>query len=105
MITREALHKRFTEDGVNFLKSCFEKALKLCSSNTRDNAFKGFKPFSRVCIWDSSGWHLPDSLKAKLRGNGGSSSDAGCKLQFCYDAKSSSIVHCDVTDGYARSEL
>jgi hypothetical protein len=55
--------------------------------------------FSRVCIWDSSSWQVNEKLKKSFRGCGGSGSEAGCKIQYCYDLKSSTIVHCELTAG------
>ena len=52
-----------------------------------------------MCVWDSSGWQLNERLQETSRGTGGSGSKAGCKLQYCYDLKSSSIIHCELTDG------
>jgi hypothetical protein len=57
------------------------------------------KPFNRVCIWDSTGWHLNKKLKKVIPGDGRKGTDSGCKLQYCYDIKSSSMIHFKVTNG------
>ncbi len=97
-ISREALHQRFTPEAANFLKCCLEHVIATTVSQSRPVDFNGLEKFNRVCIWDSSGWQLNERLKG-LRGAGGSGSKAGCKLQYCYDLKSSSVIHCELTDG------
>lgn len=61
--------------------------------------FPVLEGFNRVCIWDSSSWQINEKLKKSFRGCGGSGSAAGCKIQYCYDLKSSTIVHCELTAG------
>lgn len=61
--------------------------------------YKALKPFNRVCIWDSTGWHLNKKLKKTIPGDGRKGADAGCKLQYCYDIKSSSMIHFSITNG------
>jgi hypothetical protein len=61
--------------------------------------FPTLNVFNRVCIWDSSSWQINENLKGSYRGCGGTGSEAGCKIQYCYDLKSSTIVHCELTSG------
>lgn len=51
-----------------------------------------------MCIWDSSGWQLSPKLTETFKGHGGMGSAAGCKLQYCYEVKSSSILHSELTE-------
>ena len=98
-ISREALHQRFNQGSADFLKSCLERVIYFTVSASRHVEFPTLEAFNRVCIWDSSSWQVSEELKESYRGCGGSGSAAGCKLQYCYDVKSSSIVHCELTSG------
>ena len=81
------------------MKRCLERVICTMVSRGRAVDFNVLRAFNRVCVWDSSGWQLNERLTEELRGCGGSGSTAGCKLQYCYDLKSSSIIHCELTDG------
>lgn len=99
-ISREALHQRFRKEASDFFKACLERTIRITSEHSPVSRFKSLNGFGRVCVWDSSGWRLNERLSNDLPGNGGSSAtNAGCKLQFCYDMKSYSIVHSELTNG------
>jgi hypothetical protein len=55
--------------------------------------------FGRICVLDSTGWGLHPKLKTAFPGSGGAASEAGCKLQFGYDLKSSSVFNLQITAG------
>jgi len=97
-ISRQALHQRLDESAVNFLKSCLERVISVSIKRGQPVNFQALKAFKRVCIWDSSGWQLSPKLKETFKGHGGMGSAAGCKLQYCYEVKSSSILHCELTE-------
>jgi len=84
---------------VDFFKSCLQHVISVALKESHNIDIKAFKLFKRVCIWDSSGWQLRNGLKKEFPGCGGSATKAGCKLQYCYDFKSNSIVHFELTNG------
>lgn len=93
------MHQRFNKGSVDFLKKSLELVLKKVHRNAKHQTITLFQTFSRVCIWDSSGWELRKQLKQDFPGSGGSASAAGCKIQCVYDLKSSTLVHLDLTNG------
>lgn len=86
-ISREAIHKRINEKAVSF----FEKILGLAiEMNIPDNLkLKTHDGFNRILILDSTAFQLPKELAEFFEGKGGSASQAGVKIQFFYDLKSS----------------
>jgi len=97
-ISRQALHQRLDESAVNFLKACLERVISVSVERSQPVNFQALRAFKRVCIWDSSGWQLSPKLKKAFKGHGGMGSVAGCKLQYCYEVKSSSILHSELTE-------
>ena len=92
-MTPEALQQRMNERAVAFLQDLLQTAFtKLQTGNTVcDEAL--FAPFARVHIADSTGFGLPESLKAQFPGAGGSGSKAGAKIQLVWDYKSHTFDH------------
>ena len=92
-ITPEALQQRMTVRAVAFLRDLLQTAFaKLHTGETIcDDGL--FTPFPRVHIADSTGFGLPESLKAEFPGAGGSGSTAGAKIQLVWDYKSHSFDH------------
>lgn len=86
-ISREAIHQRINEKAANF----FEKMLGLAIKMNIPSTFNLKIPngFNRILILDSTSFQLPKELAEFFKGKGGSSSEAGAKIQFCYDLKSS----------------
>lgn len=65
-----------------------EELFKECShrfKNKSENLITLLEPFQSVNILGSSGFQLPDILKDNFRGNWGSSTQAGLKLQVMLD--------------------
>ena len=52
-----------------------------------------FAAFGRVHSGDSTGFGLPESLKADFPGAGGRGSKAGAKIQGVWDYKSPTVEH------------
>jgi hypothetical protein len=92
-VTPEALQQRMNERAVAFLQDLLQTAFtKLPPGDTGcDEAL--FAPFSRVHIADSTGFGLPESLKAQFPGAGGGGSKAGAKIQLVWDYKSHTFAH------------
>ena len=92
-VTPEALQQRLNARAVAFLQDLLQTAFtKLHTGDTVcDEAL--FAPFARVHIADSTGFGLPESLKAQFPGAGGSGSKAGAKIQLVWDYKSHTFDH------------
>ena len=92
-ITPAALQQRMTDRAVAFLREVLQTAfLKLHAVGMvcEDGLFAAF---GRVHIVDSTGFGLPESLKAEFPGAGGSGSKAGAKIQLVWDYKSQTFDH------------
>jgi Transposase DDE domain len=92
-VTPEAVQQRMNARAVAFLQDLLQTAFaKLHTGDTIcDEAL--FAPFARVHIADSTGFGLPESLKAEFPGAGGSGSKAGAKIQLVWDYKSHTFDH------------
>jgi Transposase DDE domain len=92
-ITPAALQQRMTDRAVAFLQEVLQMAfaqLHAVGSVCEDGLFAAF---GRVHIVDSTGFGLPESLKAEFPGAGGSGSKAGAKIQLVWDYKSQTFEH------------
>jgi hypothetical protein len=98
-ITPEALQQRMTARAVAFLRDLLQTALaKLQTGQTVcDDGL--FTPFGFVHIVDSTGFGLPESLKAEFPGAGGSGSKAGAKIQLVWEYKSQPFAHFALESG------
>ena len=94
--TREALHQRIDEDAVKFFEEMLSLELKLVIPKSFDLEILSF--FKRVLIQDSTSFELPEKLSNFFKGCGGSASEAGIKIQFFYDLKSSHFLY-QIQDG------
>jgi hypothetical protein len=92
-VTPEAVQQRMNARAVAFVQDLLQTAFtKLHTGDTIcDEAL--FAPFARVHIADSTGFGLPESLKAEFPGAGGSGSKAGAKIQLVWDYKSHTFDH------------
>jgi len=96
-ITPEALQQRMTDRAVAFLRDLLQTAFaKLHTGETVCDAGL-FAPFGHVYIADSTGFGLPESLKAEFLGAGGSGSQAGAKIQLVWEYKSHTFEHFALT--------
>ena len=92
-MTPAALQQRMTDRAVAFLREVLQLAfaqLHAVGTVCEDGLFAAF---GRVHIVDSTGFGLPESLKAEFPGAGGSGSKAGAKIQLVWDYKSQTFEH------------
>ena len=89
-LSRQAIAKKFNKQATAFLKLLLSQVLR----SRLSYGFRGFSNtvFSRVIIKDSTCNQLPDNLKAKYPGSGGSGSGAAVRIQFEYDLKNLEIL-------------
>jgi len=92
-LTPAALPPRMNERAVAFLQDLRQTAFTKLPTGTTVGDEARFAPFARVQIADSTGFGLPESLKAQFPGAGGSGSKAGAKLQLVWDSKSHPCDH------------
>jgi hypothetical protein len=92
-VSPEALHQRMHKRALTFLQAMLRQALatvqgleKVCDDGL-------FPSFTKVYLAASTGFGLPDSLKAIFPGSGGSAAKAGAKIQVVWDYKSSVFGH------------
>ena len=88
-ITKQSIDNRFTEQAVNFFKKILEKALKIKLKNAINI---DFTTYNRFRIKDATSFQLPELMKDKYVGSGGSASPSIIKIQFEYDLKSGNIL-------------
>ena len=98
-ISREALHQRFTESAVDYIKKCVQYVLKQKVSQIITIKTKLLKHFTRVFIVDSSSWDVEPKLADIFGGSGGSASAANCKLQAFYEYKCGELSFFEMTSG------
>lgn len=97
-MTKQGLHQRFNDESVELMKMLFEESLIQFKTKKRD-VIDLFKWFSSVKITDSTGLSLPANLKNRYRASGGSSSEAGIKLQTTFDYLQGQINEIKITEG------
>lgn len=83
-MSREGMHRRFSDAAVAFMKKCSEFILVQKTSAMIPLQTKLLQHFNRLLIFDSTGWDINSRLKDVLPGSGGGASSANCKLQVCY---------------------
>lgn len=98
-VSRSGLHQRFTEKAVAFVKRCLQVIILKQTMKDQPVSVKLLDSFNRVIIHDSSSWDVSPRLKEIYTGSGGSASEANCKLQFCYDYKTGSVILFEDTKG------
>jgi len=96
-ISRTALHKRFTEAAVNFMRRVFLHVIKFKSFSRLSSSV--FDCFESVLICDSTWCELSDSLKDILPGSGGVGSQASCKLQLVFNFLTGEFVNHEISKG------
>jgi hypothetical protein len=94
--SREAFHQRLDQSAVKFFEEMLSLELKLTVPNSFD--LEILSSFKRVLIQDSTSFELPATLAKFFKGSGGSASEAGIKIQFFYDLKSSHFLY-QIQDG------
>lgn len=98
-ISKQALHKRFNESAVSFVKDVFERYLRHQLQNIQLSSALGSQ-FSAIRIMDSTVFKLPASLAEVFPGFSGSGTQACAKIQFEFDVLSGAIQCLDL--GHAR---
>lgn len=109
-ISKQALHKRFNESAVIFVKDLFERYLKHQLQISRLPSALADQ-FTAIRIMDSTVFKLPASLASDFPGFSGDGTKACAKVQFEFDLLSGSIRHLSLEHArlsdkaYARSPL
>ena len=99
MMSREAMHHRFTNTAVAFMKKCVDFVLKQKISFMTSLESGLLQHFTGVRIFDSTSWDINPSLKKILPGYGGVASEANCKVQTCYEYTRGELSFFDVQPG------
>jgi hypothetical protein len=104
-ITKQSLHNRFTENAVEFLKSCLDH---LVAQKIRYGGDRGIlkSHFNRVRIKDSTKFALPDCFSAKYKGYGGAlaNSSSMISIQYEYDFLSGQNLDLRATDAGSNDQ-
>ena len=100
-MSREGMHHRFSDAAVAFMKKCSEFIIKQKASSTIPLQAKLLQHFNRLLIFDSTSWDINPRLSNVFPGNGGTASNANCKLQVCYEYKSGELKFFDIQPGIA----
>jgi len=98
-VSRSGLHQRFSEKAAEFVRCCLQTIIAKQTTKDLPVSIKLLDSFNRVLIQDSSSWDVSSQLKEVYTGAGGSASEANCKIQFCYDYKTGSIILLEDTKG------
>jgi hypothetical protein len=98
MLSRQALHQRFTQAAVAFMQGCLERMLRRLSVEAVV-CTPLLQLFKRVLMLDSSSWDVAPALRHLLPGSGGSASAANCKVQVCLDYLTGLICFVQSTAG------
>jgi len=98
-LSREAMHYRFTEAAVAFMKVCSEFVLMQKVTAMAPLQGSLLKYFNRILIFDSTSWDISPKLKDVLPGSGGGASEANCKMQVCYEYKRGELSFFELTSG------
>ena len=89
-ISRQALHERFNEKSVVFIKSALQNLL---NKQVLDKVtFRNCDEFKRFLIKDSVCFQVDESLADAYPGSGGGGSKANVRIQFEYDLLNGQIV-------------
>jgi len=100
-ISREGMHRRFSETAAAFMKRCADYILKQKISAIIPLKSKLLDHFKRILIFDSTSWDIHPNLRNVLPGSGGMASDANCKLQACYEYKGGELRFFEIQPGIA----
>lgn len=96
-VSREAIHKRFNPNAVNFLKAFLAKLLSVKLSVVPSQLILA-KAFSRICVKDSTKFTIPAELADSYPGYGGFNNKSGLmNIQYEYDLLSGDWISLDLT--------
>ncbi len=88
-ITKQSIDERFNGLAIKFFTKILEKILDI---KMKAVANIDFTDHSQVRIKDSTSFQLPECMKEKYPGPGGSASSACIRIQFEYDLKAGKIL-------------
>lgn len=99
-VTPQAIEQRHTPKLVAFMENLFRRAVKVVVASDKALA-EILERFTSVIILDSSSITVPDSLKDKFPGCGGTygRGQAGFKLQTELDLRSGALSHIEIEAG------
>ena len=92
-VSPEAIHQRMHPRALAFLQARRQRACAKLHAGATLCEEGLFAPFAQVQIADSTGFGLPDPLKALFPGSGGSAGPAGATRPLVWEYKSSSFAH------------
>lgn len=96
-ISKVGIHKRFTQEAVDFLKATFTKLFVETSSHELGKAI-GSDKFNRIRIKDSTKFRLPDSLIVQYPGyNSFNKNSSLMNIQYELDIKSGNWMCLELT--------
>ena len=94
-ISKQGIDQRFNESALKYIQSLMSKVLSTQVSQFIDIGLLNF--FTRINVKDSSKFDLPEKLKDKLPGFGGSGSKAGACIQYEFEIKSGHVNYLTIT--------
>ncbi len=100
-MSREGMHRRFSDSAVAFMKKCSEFIIKQKASSMIPLQTKLLQHFNRLLIFDSTSWDINPRLSDVFPGNRGNASNANCKMQVCYEYKRGELMFFDMQPGIA----
>jgi len=92
-VSPEALHQSMHKRAVVFLQDMIRQALAKVQALEKVCEDGLFAYFPKGSVGDSTGFELPESLKALLPGSGGRAAQAGAKMQAGWDDTRSVCGH------------
>ena len=94
-ISKQGIDQRFNESALKYIQSLMSKVLSTQVSQFIEIGLLNF--FTRINVKDSSKFDLPEKLKDKLPGFGGSGSKAGACIQYEFEIKSGHVNYLTIT--------
>jgi Transposase DDE domain len=99
IMSREALHLRFTAAAVSFMQQCVTFIFKQRINDMATIDSRLLNKFKRIHIIDSTSWDIHPRLRDILPGSGGAASSANCKVQLCYEYLHGTLSFFDIIPG------
>jgi hypothetical protein len=96
-VSPEAIYQRMNKRALAFLQDLIRQALAKVQALAKGCDDGRFPAFPKVYLADSTGFELPESLRALFPGAGGSGAKAGAKIHAVWDYKSSVLGHFALT--------
>ena len=98
-ISRVALHLRFSDSAVAFMRRCVEFVVKQRVNTMTAIDSHLLSHFKRIMIFDSTGWDINPALCDVLPGCGGNASTANCKVQLCFEYLRGALSFFEIVPG------